>query len=142
MDSKVVTQFQLFRCITAQLPSKQAAEKCLGCDKCIVGAVYDRAYFVDSRKSARSQTAPTVAVFDFFRSLLGGEFTLPPSERHARHNLAGARLRSRPADPIHKTITCSQPVLAICLPGRGRIGAYQYSIGAAQFDRLRAGQKQ
>src|ERR1051326_3580284 len=28
-----------------------------------VGAVYDRAYFVDSRKSARSQTAPTVPLF-------------------------------------------------------------------------------
>src|ERR1051326_9429583 len=25
-----------------------------------VGAVYDRAYFVDSKRSARSQTAPTV----------------------------------------------------------------------------------
>ena len=76
-------------CCVSGFPSiirSHAAEKPIRNDECAVGAVYSlrlRAvalalrgppHFVDSLKNGRSQSAPTVARFDFFSSLLEGVY--------------------------------------------------------------------
>ena len=71
-----------------------------------VGAVCDRPYFVDSKKSGRSQSAPTAAFPQFFHSIDRRYSTVPRFPPHG-NGLPIMPRRTRYSDPESTTIKFS-----------------------------------
>src|SRR5438874_7239393 len=70
-----------------------------------VGAVYDRTFFVDSTKYARSQTAPTVRQLQLFEICRSESFSLREKVARRSASLIGRSLKGGPDEGRHAEIS-------------------------------------